>query len=127
MHLSLKWKKLKKTLRFSSICNRKLFEIMQCFFPFVQIDTFLKVFPNVKHGWTVKYDMDNHEEVAEAEAAHQMMFSWFDKYLTGNQVLSLHCPFNGNGSLTTSIPQVLSPYDLNSNGSVTPSTPEVLP
>ncbi|CAM6075753.1 unnamed protein product [Sphagnum tenellum] len=92
-----------------------------------QIDTFLKVFPNVKHGWTVKYDMDNHEEVAEAEAAHQMMFSWFDKYLIGNQVLSLRCPFNGNGSLTTSIPQVLSPYDLNSDGSVTTSTPEVLP
>jgi hypothetical protein len=119
----LKWKKPKKTLGFSSICNRKLFEIMQCFFPFVQIDTFLKVFPKVKHGWTVKYNMDNHEEVAEAEAAHQMMFSWFDNYLTGNQVLPSLCPFNGNGSLTTSIPQV----DLNSNGSVTTSTPEVLP
>ncbi len=89
----------------------------------MQIDTFLKVFPKVKHGWTVKYNMDNHEEVAEAEAAHQMMFSWFDNYLTGNQVLPSLCPFNGNGSLTTSIPQV----DLNSNGSVTTSTPEVLP
>lgn len=48
---------------------------------FVQVDSFVKIFPNVSHGWTVRYDPKDPKAVKAAEKAHDIMIGWFDKYL----------------------------------------------
>jgi len=47
----------------------------------VQVDSFVKIFPNVSHGWTVRYDPKDPKAVKAAEKAHDIMIGWFDKYL----------------------------------------------
>nr|AYP70936.1 endoglucanase 8 [Actinidia deliciosa] len=46
-----------------------------------EIDHFLKIFPGVTHGWTVKYKSDDPEAVKCAEEAHKDMMDWFAKYI----------------------------------------------
>ncbi|KAF7813743.1 endo-1,3-1,4-beta-D-glucanase [Senna tora] len=46
-----------------------------------EVDSFVKLFPGVAHGWTVRYDEDDPVAVKAAEEAHQDMLTWFDKYL----------------------------------------------
>ncbi|ESW26155.1 hypothetical protein PHAVU_003G095400 [Phaseolus vulgaris] len=41
----------------------------------------VKIFPNVGHGWTVRYDPNDPKAVKAAEKAHRIMIDWFDKYL----------------------------------------------
>ncbi|KAK4771673.1 hypothetical protein SAY87_032205 [Trapa incisa] len=46
-----------------------------------EVDAFVKIFPKVSHGWTVRYDVGNAEAVKCAEEAHLDMNEWFVKYL----------------------------------------------
>ncbi|CAA3020365.1 endo-1,3 1,4-beta-D-glucanase-like isoform X2 [Olea europaea subsp. europaea] len=46
-----------------------------------EIDAFVKVFPGVSHGWSVRYKDDDEAAVKSAEEAHKDMLDWFVKYL----------------------------------------------
>ncbi|GLJ30977.1 hypothetical protein SUGI_0618470 [Cryptomeria japonica] len=45
-----------------------------------EVDSFVKIYPAVTHGWAIRY---NNDEVAvkNADLAHAKMLEWFDKYL----------------------------------------------
>ncbi|KAH8955500.1 hypothetical protein BDL97_08G142500 [Sphagnum fallax] len=45
------------------------------------IESFVKIFPNASHGWTIRYDENNLQEVAAAEEAHNDMLNWLAKFL----------------------------------------------
>nr|GLL46510.1 endo-1,3;1,4-beta-D-glucanase-like [Ipomoea trifida] len=47
----------------------------------VKIDSFVKVFPGVKHGWTLRYDDEDEEAIRVAEEAHSDMLNWLTKYI----------------------------------------------
>jgi carboxymethylenebutenolidase len=46
-----------------------------------QIDSFVKIFPGVAHGWTVRYGVEDESAVKSAEEAHLDMLNWFTKYV----------------------------------------------
>ncbi|KNA12447.1 hypothetical protein SOVF_125940 [Spinacia oleracea] len=46
-----------------------------------EVDGFVKIFPGVSHGWTVRYDPEDAAAVKAAEEAHQDMLGWFQKYI----------------------------------------------
>ncbi|KAL3507989.1 hypothetical protein ACH5RR_033371 [Cinchona calisaya] len=46
-----------------------------------EVDGFVKIFPGVTHGWSVRYKDEDEREVKCAEEAHQDMLDWFVKYL----------------------------------------------
>jgi len=46
-----------------------------------EVDGFVKIFPGVVHGWTVRYNIEDEVAVKHAEEAHQDMLDWFGKYL----------------------------------------------
>ncbi|XP_072976100.1 endo-1,3;1,4-beta-D-glucanase-like [Typha angustifolia] len=46
-----------------------------------EVDSFVKIFPKVAHGWTVRYDVNDEGAVKIAEEAHQDMLAWFIKYV----------------------------------------------
>ncbi|KAG8370176.1 hypothetical protein BUALT_Bualt14G0090000 [Buddleja alternifolia] len=46
-----------------------------------EIDGFVKIFPGVSHGWSVRYKDDDALSVRSAEEAHRDMLDWFAKYL----------------------------------------------
>ncbi|KAJ7552896.1 hypothetical protein O6H91_06G075300 [Diphasiastrum complanatum] len=46
-----------------------------------EVPHFVKVFPGVSHGWTVRYELNDEKAVAEAEEAHSDLLEWFGKYL----------------------------------------------
>ncbi|KAJ7528970.1 hypothetical protein O6H91_15G030600 [Diphasiastrum complanatum] len=46
-----------------------------------EIDSFVKIYPEVAHGWTIRYDRSDKKAVQQADEAHQDMLSWFWKYL----------------------------------------------
>ncbi|KAF5951619.1 hypothetical protein HYC85_009563 [Camellia sinensis] len=50
------------------------------FYLIFQIDSFVKIFPGVSHGWSVRYDLGNESAVKSAEESHGDMLSWFKKY-----------------------------------------------
>ncbi|KAI8002696.1 hypothetical protein LOK49_LG08G03037 [Camellia lanceoleosa] len=45
------------------------------------IDSFVKIFPGVSHGWSVRYDLGDESAVKSAEECHGDMLSWFIKYV----------------------------------------------
>lgn len=45
------------------------------------INHFVKIFPGVSHGWTVRYNNDDAAAIKSAEEALTDMTDWFDKYL----------------------------------------------
>jgi dienelactone hydrolase len=45
------------------------------------VKSFVKIFPDVRHGWTVRYDEANEIAVDQANEAHKLMLDWFAKYL----------------------------------------------
>lgn len=45
------------------------------------VDGFVKIFPGVAHGWTVRYNAEDAGAVKCAEEAHQDMLGWFSKYV----------------------------------------------
>lgn len=46
-----------------------------------QVDSFVKIFPGVAHGWTVRYDTNDEAAVEKAGEAHKDLLDWFEKYL----------------------------------------------
>ncbi|CAN4093183.1 unnamed protein product [Withania somnifera] len=46
-----------------------------------EVDKFVKIFPGVKHGWTVRYDVEDKEAVQHAEEAHRDLLGWFTKHV----------------------------------------------
>ncbi|XP_019197224.1 PREDICTED: endo-1,3;1,4-beta-D-glucanase-like [Ipomoea nil] len=46
-----------------------------------EVDSLVKIFGGVTHGWTVRYDEDDKIAVKVAEEAHQDMLKWFIKHL----------------------------------------------
>ncbi|KAI9128590.1 hypothetical protein K1719_000073 [Acacia pycnantha] len=41
----------------------------------------VKIFPQVAHGWTVRYNTEDAKAVSAAEEAHQDLLAWFAKHL----------------------------------------------
>ncbi|XP_058076418.1 endo-1,3;1,4-beta-D-glucanase-like [Magnolia sinica] len=46
-----------------------------------EVDSFVKIFPGVAHGWTTRYDVNDEAAVKKAEEARQDMLAWFTKYV----------------------------------------------
>ncbi|XP_057433186.1 endo-1,3;1,4-beta-D-glucanase-like isoform X2 [Lotus japonicus] len=46
-----------------------------------EIESFVKLYPGVSHGWTVRYNVDDEAAVKSAEEAHQDMLNWFTKHV----------------------------------------------
>lgn len=46
-----------------------------------EVKSFVKIFPDVRHGWTVRYEEADENAVEKANEAHQLMLDWFAKYL----------------------------------------------
>jgi len=46
-----------------------------------EFDSFVKIFPGVAHGWTVKYNAEDESAVKSAEESHLDMLNWFTKYV----------------------------------------------
>ncbi|XP_020227960.1 endo-1,3;1,4-beta-D-glucanase [Cajanus cajan] len=45
------------------------------------VASFVKIFPKVSHGWTVRYNTEDAEAVKAAEEAHQELLDWLAKHL----------------------------------------------
>ncbi|XP_021290795.1 endo-1,3;1,4-beta-D-glucanase-like [Herrania umbratica] len=46
-----------------------------------EFDSFVKIFPGVAHGWTVRYNVEDESAVKSAKEAHDDMLNWFIKYV----------------------------------------------
>ncbi|XP_055815167.1 endo-1,3;1,4-beta-D-glucanase-like isoform X2 [Solanum dulcamara] len=46
-----------------------------------EIESFVKIFPGVEHGWTVRYNVEDESAVKAAEEAHSDMLNWFTKFI----------------------------------------------
>ncbi|KAG2727383.1 hypothetical protein I3760_01G154900 [Carya illinoinensis] len=46
-----------------------------------EFDSFVKIFPGVAHGWTVRYKDEDEGAVRSAEEAHLDMLNWLTKYV----------------------------------------------
>ncbi|KAK6913867.1 Dienelactone hydrolase [Dillenia turbinata] len=46
-----------------------------------EVNSFVKIFPRVAHGWTVRYKVEDNAAAKAADEAHQDMIDWFTKYL----------------------------------------------
>ncbi|KAL0437514.1 UNVERIFIED_CONTAM: 1,4-beta-D-glucanase [Sesamum radiatum] len=46
-----------------------------------EVASFVKIFPGVVHGWTMRYKLDDEMAVKSAEEAHEDMLNWFIKYV----------------------------------------------
>lgn len=45
------------------------------------MSSYVKIFLNVSHGWTTRYDLNDLEAVKAAEEAHKEMLDWFVTYV----------------------------------------------
>jgi len=46
-----------------------------------EVDSFVKIYPGVAHGWTTRYNENDEVVVKNAEEAHVKMLEWLNKYL----------------------------------------------
>ncbi|KAJ1691530.1 hypothetical protein LUZ63_015685 [Rhynchospora breviuscula] len=46
-----------------------------------EVQSFVKIFPGVAHGWTVRYEVTDKAAVEKADEAHKDMLDWFTKYV----------------------------------------------
>ncbi|KDO74851.1 hypothetical protein CISIN_1g0314641mg, partial [Citrus sinensis] len=46
-----------------------------------EVDSFVKIFPKVAHGWSVRYNAEDEFAVKAAEEAHQNLLEWLTKYV----------------------------------------------
>ncbi|KAF6151162.1 hypothetical protein GIB67_037370 [Kingdonia uniflora] len=46
-----------------------------------EVDGYVKIFPGVVHGWTVRYNVEDEAAVKPANEAHENMIDWFTKYV----------------------------------------------
>lgn len=53
----------------------------------MQIDAFVKIFPKVARGWSMKYNDEDELAIKSTKEAHQDMLGWFEKYLKWNFLL----------------------------------------
>jgi hypothetical protein len=69
------------------LCMSKLTIIQLCFLNLLlymyifQLDSFVKIFPGVAHGWTMRYSVEDESAVKSAEEAHLDMLNWFTKHV----------------------------------------------
>ncbi|KAJ4969537.1 hypothetical protein NE237_016238 [Protea cynaroides] len=56
-------------------------EYLKQFEGVLSVEGFVKIFPGVAHGWTVRYDVADKKAVEPAEEAHKDMLDWFAKYV----------------------------------------------
>lgn len=68
----------------------------------LQIESFVKIFPNASHGWTIRYDENNLKEVVAAEEAHNDMLNWFAKFLPVT-----NCPVSKEAAAAEGQPELL--------------------
>ena len=50
-------------------------------FGFEQIKSFVKIFPGVARGWTVRYQIDDEVACNRAGEAHDDLIHWFTEHL----------------------------------------------
>ncbi|GLT70974.1 hypothetical protein SLA2020_430200 [Shorea laevis] len=46
-----------------------------------KVGSYVKVFPNTEHGWTLRYNVEDEAAVKSAEKAHQILLEWCVKYV----------------------------------------------
>ncbi|KAE9609565.1 hypothetical protein Lal_00006851 [Lupinus albus] len=46
-----------------------------------EVESYVKIFAKVAHGWTVRYNTEDAEAVKAAEESHQILLDWFAKHL----------------------------------------------
>ncbi|GLT70973.1 hypothetical protein SLA2020_430190 [Shorea laevis] len=46
-----------------------------------KVDSYVKVFPNTEHGWTLGYNVEDEAAVKSAEKAHHILLEWCVKYV----------------------------------------------
>ncbi|XP_065863448.1 endo-1,3;1,4-beta-D-glucanase-like [Euphorbia lathyris] len=46
-----------------------------------EVNCYVKIFPKVSHGWTVRYDVEDENAVKCAEEAHGNMLEWFTNHV----------------------------------------------
>lgn len=46
-----------------------------------EINGYVKIFPGVAHGWTVRYKVEDENAMKSAEEAHKNMLDWFTEYV----------------------------------------------
>ncbi|EXB95850.1 hypothetical protein L484_010049 [Morus notabilis] len=46
-----------------------------------EIDSFVKIYPGVSHGWTVRYDVHDEAASKRADEAHKDLLAWFIKHV----------------------------------------------
>ncbi|XP_074304737.1 endo-1,3;1,4-beta-D-glucanase-like [Silene latifolia] len=46
-----------------------------------EIESFVKIYPGVSHGWSVRYDVEDDSAVKSAEESHSDMLNWFIKHI----------------------------------------------
>ena len=46
-----------------------------------QMDSYVKIFPKVSHGWIVRYNVEDEAAVKSAEESHYNLLEWFAMYL----------------------------------------------
>lgn len=51
-----------------------------------EFDSFVKIYPGVRHGWTVRYNFEDESAVKSAEEAHEDMLNWFAKHMSYEKV-----------------------------------------
>lgn len=50
-------------------------------FRYVQIDSFVKIYPETEHGWTLRYDVTDEAAVKHAEESHKDLLEWLTKHV----------------------------------------------
>ncbi|RVW54830.1 Endo-1,3;1,4-beta-D-glucanase [Vitis vinifera] len=46
-----------------------------------EVNGYVKIFPGVAHGWSVRYKVEDEEAVKRADESHQIMMDWFAQYV----------------------------------------------
>ncbi|KAM7254102.1 hypothetical protein ACFE04_031784 [Oxalis oulophora] len=52
-----------------------------------EVNGYVKIFPGVAHGWTVRYKVEDENAIKSAKEAHQNMLDWFNKYVKEKSAL----------------------------------------
>jgi hypothetical protein len=48
---------------------------------FFQDDCYVKLFPQVSHGWTIRYNIEDAIAVKAADESHRILLEWFAKHV----------------------------------------------
>lgn len=50
-----------------------------------ELDSYVKVFPKVAHGWAIRYNVTDKNAVKRAKEAHKILLEWFIQHVKGKQ------------------------------------------